>query len=390
MRTLHHLRYFRYTSVAVASVIFVIETGCNREKERPSTGIKIGKESKYIEQMAADDVIVAINGVSLTREKYDDAIGVKETLQKLSKPKASAQELNSFRTYWSRGVINEYVARQAVLQAARTKNHQASDVAVQLSRADMCKLMKVEDEALEQKFIEMGRQGRALKVLLEENTMIRSFREAEHQQKLTVSKEEVDDHLKKIKAYHERSEATNQLVIAKGKAICEELKKGADFLKLVEQYSEGGDKPVGEWGSFLKGEIENAQIRNAAFSLPVGSVSEPFDTEEGLVIIKVLQRTSEVQGPTTVPSGPAIVKLGRILLRMAEGGLHVPPPSREDVEKAILDLKVKNLQNEWIPSLVAKAQIEYPNGTNFWMNAKSKKPAKSHKGMAIQTKEETP
>jgi hypothetical protein len=179
------------------------------------------------------------------------------------------------------------------------------------------------------------------------------------------------------------------LVIAKGKALCEQLKSGEDFIKLAEQYSEVKDNPVGEWGTFVKGEIEHAQLRDAAFSIPVGAVSEPIDTAEGLVIIKVFSRSIEVLGPTTVSTGPSTVKLGRILLRMADGGLHVPPPSREEVEKMILEQRVKNVQNEWIPALAAKVLIEYPNGTNLWKVAERTVPGK-RRGMKIQNKEENP
>jgi hypothetical protein len=379
----------RLVTIFCALIVF-IGVGCGRDADRGEAGTQSGSANKPIEQMSSEEVIVSFNGVALTREKHDDAVGVKELLHKLARPQARTEELKSYRAHWSRAVVSEFLARQAVLQTAREKGHRPSAAAIQTSRADLCKLLKVEDEALEKKFTELGRLGRGLQELIEENALIRSFREAEHQQKLTVSKEEVDEQLKKTKAYHERAEATNQLVTAKGKAICEQLKKGEDFIKLAGLYSETVDKPVGEWGTFLKGEIENVQIREAAFSLPVGAVSEPFDTEEGLVIIKVIERTQEVHGPTTVPSEPVTVKLGRIVLRLAEGGAHVSLPSREAVEKFLLNQKIKDLQNEWIPSLVAKARVEYPYGTNLWLNAKAKKEARPHKGKSRrETKEET-
>lgn len=375
--------------IACSGVAFVDVVGCKREPERPTAGFKVGAVSKPVEEMAPGDVVVSVNGVALTREAYDDSVAVKEALHKLTRPQATAQELRALRPYWSQSAVKEFVARQVILQEARTKKHQASPAAVQAIRADMCKLLKVEEDGLEKKFTEMGRVGRGLAQFMAENALIRSFREAEHQQKLTVSSEQVDAYLTKVKAYQEVYEATNQLVIAKGKALCEQLKRGEDFIKLAGQYSEVKDHPAGEWGSFVKGEIENAQIRDAAFSIPVGTVSEPIDTAEGLVIIKVFSRSTEVLGPTTVPTGPSTVKLGRILLRMADGGLHVPPPSREEVEKIILEQRVKSVQNEWIPALAAKALIEYPNGTNLWKVAEKKAPGK-RRGMTVQSKEKTP
>jgi hypothetical protein len=375
--------------VACSCIVFIDVTGCKREQEHPSAGFKVGAVSKPIEEMAPDAVIVSVNGVALTREAYDDGVALKEALHQLTRPQATPQEFKALRPFWSQSVVKEFVARQVILQEARTKKHQASPAAIQAIRSDMCKLLKVEEDGLEKKFTEMGRVGRGLAQFMAENALIRSFREAEHQQKLTVSNEQVDAYLAKVKAYQEVCEATNKLVIAKGKALCEQLKSGEDFIKLAEQYSEVKDNPVGEWGTFVKGEIEHAQLRDAAFSIPVGAVSEPIDTAEGLVIIKVFSRSIEVLGPTTVSTGPSTVKLGRILLRMADGGLHVPPPSREEVEKMILEQRVKNVQNEWIPALAAKVLIEYPNGTNLWKVAERTVPGK-RRGMKIQNKEENP
>jgi parvulin-like peptidyl-prolyl isomerase len=389
MRTKHLNTLFHWTTVACVGVAVLAGAGCNREKERPAAGIKVGEAHKYIEEMALGDVIVAYNGVSLTREAYDNEMEVKETLHKLSRPQTSAQEIKVWRKYYSQSVVKEFLARQAILQAAQAKKHQPSAAALQGSRADMCKLLKVGDEALEKKFTEMGRVGRNLARIMAENALMRSFREAEHQQKLMVSAEDVDTHLKKIKAYHERCEATNQLVMAKGKAICEQLKRGEDFIKLAGVYSEVKDTPAGVWGEFLKGEIENPKIRETAFSLPAGAVSEPIDTEEGLVILKILERTEEVIGPAAVIKGPPTVKLGRILLRMADGGGQVSLPSREEAEKSLSRQKIKNLQNEWIPALIGKALIEYPNGTNLWKSAEKKAPG-TGRGLPFLNKEKTP
>jgi hypothetical protein len=389
MRTKNLNALFHVATAICVVTLMLTGTGCNREKESPSAGLKVGEAQKYIEEMALDDVIVTYNGVSLTREAYDNEMEVKEMLHRLSRPRTSAQELKVWHKYYSQSVVKDFLARQAILQAAKAKKHQPSAAALQASRADMCKLLKVSDEGLEKKFTEMGRVGSNLARVMAENALMRSFREAEHQKDLMVSAEDIESHLNKIRANHERCDATNQLVMAKGKAICEQLKSGEDFIKLAGVSSEIKDLPVGVWGDFLKGEIENAKIRDVAFSLPVGAVSEPIDTEEGLVIIKILERTEDVIGPATVLKGPSTVKLGRILLRMADGGGQAALPSREEAEKWVSKQKVKNLQNEWIPTLFAKALIEYPNGTNLWKTVEKKATA-WRPGMPILNKERKP
>ncbi len=383
----------RYLFFKIASVSFflAVAMGCKREADQPLTqGFKVGTSSKLIEEMAPSDVIVSVNGTPLTRENYDDAMAVKEALFLLSRPGAQKQDVKIYRPHWSSTLLQEFIARQVILQAARAKKHQPSAEAVQISRTDMGALLKVEERDLERKFTELGRVGRSMKTLMDENALIRSFREAEHGASLKVSPADIEARIQGIKAYHERAEATNRLVIAKGRRIYEQAKKGEDFLKLAALYSEAEDKPLGEWGTFVKGEIENAKVREAAFTLPVGSVSEPIDMEEGLVLIKIVERTQEVLGPAVEPSGPSTVKLMRILLRLAEGGADAQLPPREHVEMAVATQKVKDLQQNWIPALMANSLIEYPNGTNLWLNAKAKKPTRPQRGLSkLETKEET-
>jgi hypothetical protein len=379
---------FQFIALVLLSVVVLIGVGCKREADRAVTGIKVASALKLIEEMTPADVIVSVNGVTLTRENYDDAMAVKETLYVLARPGTTKQELSMSRPYWGRAVLQEFLARQVILQDALAKKHKTSVEALRVTRSEMSTVMKINEQDLERKFTELGRVGQSLKALMEENALIRSFRDSEHGDALRVSSSDVESRIKAIKAYHERAEATNQLVMAKGRTLYEQLKKGDDFLKLAALHSEASDKPIGQWGTFLKGELEHAKLREAAFTLPVGAVSEPIDTEEGLVIIKVIERKEEAIGPAVAP-GPATVTLGRIVLRMAEGGTGAKLPTREDVEKALANEKVKALQQNWLPALVSKSSIAYPNGTNLWLNAKAKKSARPQRGLnSLETKED--
>ena len=107
-------------------------------------------------------------------------------------------------------------------------------------------------------------------------------------------------------------------------------------------------------------------MRHAAFTLPVGAISEPFDTEEGLVIIKVLARTG-IDSP--VAKQTAVVKLGRIVLLLWE---FKTVPDDETLRKELERRRLEELQRDWIKGLREQARIEYPNGTNFWKKAAKK------------------
>ena len=131
----------------------------------------------------------------------------------------------------------------------------------------------------------------------------------------------------------------------------------------VNEYQDGDGGGGGYWGEFVRGEIDDAAVRSAAFTLPVGAVSDPIDTEEGLVIIKVIERKG-VDSP--IAKASATVKLGRIVLRLGESKTLADEATlRKELERN----RLEQMQSGWFASLRQQARIEYPNGTNFWKKA---------------------
>ncbi|MDI6642118.1 MAG: peptidyl-prolyl cis-trans isomerase, partial [Elusimicrobiota bacterium] len=73
--------------------------------------------------------------------------------------------------------------------------------------------------------------------------------------------------------------------------IQKRLKRGEDFSELAELYSEdtGSAKRGGDLGYFAKGDMVK-EFEKAAFSLPVGEVSDIVQTEFGYHLIKVEEK----------------------------------------------------------------------------------------------------
>ncbi len=314
-----------------------------------------------LDEMGPDDVVVSVNGVALTRGAFDDLLDVKIELYKAGR---DPQLVRLMRGRFRANIVSEWTARQLALQEARAKNHTPSASAVERMRDYICQCLKLPTagDALEQHLLKLGRIGRGIEKHMAENAVMLSFREALYPERLLVTEADIDRRLEQIRNYNARSEATNQLVMATGRRICDEIRDGLDFQEAVERYSEVKDDPPGFWGDFLKGEIEDEQVRQAAFTLPVGAVSEPLDTAEGLVIIKVLKRTDTVP---VLAVDPGTVSLGRILLRMADAGSDTPLPTRAEVARALETSKALEVQREWLPRLAAQAVIAYPHGTNL-------------------------
>lgn len=90
------------------------------------------------------------------------------------------------------------------------------------------------------------------------------------------------------------SETVRQKAFEKIKAIKTQLDNGADFAEMAKKYSESIEASNGgDLGFIEKGTLTELSFEEKAFSLPVGVISEPFETRLGFHIIKVLEKRDQ-------------------------------------------------------------------------------------------------
>jgi peptidyl-prolyl cis-trans isomerase C len=87
-----------------------------------------------------------------------------------------------------------------------------------------------------------------------------------------------------------KADLTDAEALAKAEEIRKRLQGGEDFAKVAqaESYDSGSGAQGGELGSFTRGRMV-PEFEKAAFSLPVGEISEPVRTPFGYHIIQVEQ-----------------------------------------------------------------------------------------------------
>ena len=82
-----------------------------------------------------------------------------------------------------------------------------------------------------------------------------------------------------------------QLALAKAISITQRLNSGEDFATLAQQFSDdtGSGAQGGELGFFGRGQMVK-EFEDAAFSLPIGQISEPVKSQFGYHIIRVEEK----------------------------------------------------------------------------------------------------
>ncbi len=82
-----------------------------------------------------------------------------------------------------------------------------------------------------------------------------------------------------------------EVIRQKARTVLERAKSGADFAGLAKQFSEDGSAANGgDLGSFTRGQMV-PEFERAAFSLGVGAISDLVQTQFGIHIIKVNEKT---------------------------------------------------------------------------------------------------
>jgi len=175
----------------------------------------------------------------------------------------------------------------------------------------------------------------------------------------TVSEKEVDEGLARMDAYTARAVASNQVIWVSASNVLARVKSGADFAELGNNVGDAGHESE-EWGSFEQSELESVPLRTWAFSAKVGEVGGPFEVEDGLSIVKLLDRQGGTAESSLASAQTAEVTLARINLPMIDE--NPEPKTREHCHKALLGWKARDAKKRLFEKLLKETKIEYPNG----------------------------
>ncbi|MCK5148457.1 peptidylprolyl isomerase [bacterium] len=126
-----------------------------------------------------------------------------------------------------------------------------------------------------------------------------------------------------------KSKSEKSTIHKKMRGLLRRAKNGEDFSKLADQYSEdpGSNSNGGLYRNIKKGAMVKP-FEDAAFSVPVGRISDIVETEFGLHILKIIDRTARLQ-----PFEDIRIQIGQQILMNKQQELY---------QQKVMELKIAN------------------------------------------------
>lgn len=366
----------RFEAVAFLSALLLV-SGCSRDaadwrptmKNPPIADVPEGAPMT-VPQMRADDIVVAVNGVALTKAGVDELLNGYKWMLSMNHRIPDRQRGVMYRTYGSR-LVDNFVNTQAVLWDAREKIEMSEDYVRAIVESNVAATVKFYRMTKDQYDRQVPGGLNALRRASESRVWTERYTK-DFITARQITDADVEAVLAQVSAENAEIAASNAVVKAKLAEIRSEIvKKGADFGAMADKYCEDptmSHDGSGYWGTFRYSDIDDEELASRLYRLEDGEVSEILEDDEGYMIVKIADSDLHVKG-----TPERVLAFARIMLvKTPEVVLAAPNDLKKDLQQQenqmAFDAKVKELRNG--------LRIVYPHGTNFWKAAASSENSK--------------
>lgn len=207
----------------------------------------------------------------------------------------------------------ELIAEQKILIKAADQ----AGISVQSNEIDSVMQQEIQQMGGEEKIVELLDENKLskehMRINIQERLVLNRY--IDHLQKIykdsiLVSGEEVADRYQEditatvrhiLLMTQEKSDSAKKAIYGKMEKILSQVRNGSDFSLLAKEYSEdpGSKEKGGLYEDISRGQMVKP-FEEAAFSVPVGEVSDIVETVYGYHILKIIDRKRETRPMDTV------------------------------------------------------------------------------------------
>ena len=322
----------------------------------------IGKEMP-VSEMAPDDVVVAVNGVALTKRGVDDRLrNVTWQLNRMKggNPKQKAAYYNQF----GMTLVDQFVRSQLLAQEGRRLKCLTREKLVAGVDKDVAKAMKrfrIKPGELDRTFA----GGEFLLRSQAEDAQWANAYVKQHVKQVVIPLSSVSNALHEIDQENAAIAASNAVVRARMERVLAEIRKpGANFGAIADKWNEDelADRDgTGFWGEFQLDEFPDEGFRRKLQAMQIGQISGILEDGEGYMVVKLLDRTDDPKDP--------VYKLARVFMERTDEVVLAdsdPRVLQKDFEAQAMAREI----DKRVEELRGAATIVSPHGTNFWNSTK--------------------
>ena len=320
-----------------------------------------------------DEVAFAIiDGWPLTVSQVSNAVQITARIRELSKRPIPEKRFARWANGFAMKVIPGLLSARLWECEIRRQGLTAEEIDRQTVLGRYAKRLKSKAKTIDELAPLFGDLESVFRAQFERECLFETYRRRNFDNE--VSESAVESYCQAVSNQMVQSERINADAKKRGDDIWTRLNKGEDWMKVAKEctedakLSEDNKDYWKEWETFVNNNCLLDEVKEVLPTIPVGGISKPLDTDEGLVIVKVLKR----EGNETT--------CARILLRLA---YLYEIPKREAARAKLLKEQLEDNQLELLQELKEKAVIEYPLGTNFTYRiwAEPEKSERTRKGL---------
>lgn len=311
--------------------------------------------------LSKNDVLAQVNGASITWGMLSARLDFEMTFKRKWDPQQVQREGEAtIRRKAVPGLLGDMMNAVLLREEASRNGVTVTESELKTLRAKVAKQFKVGDYADIAK--SLGLDQKILDYQLETEVLHDALLKKLYPDLNGFSDEQVAEVRQRHLDYNRRVDATNVCIFALASNVVKRIEGGYDFKEAGKRYSELLPEYVDQWGWFDSVQLYDPAVCHWAFGAKVGDVGGPFMMEDGIAIVRVLDRRDGVLTPTPMAKDVARVKLARITFPRFE---YVAIPTADRLREQMWDERSHESEIEMFTRLRREAKITYPCGTNF-------------------------